>query len=85
LAGQDLRGVDLDIHEPAPGLVVRVEPLHKPRVAVNTAVLAASIAVERVIIKPTAIEQALALHLADDHTPANSVLGRLGAPVRKES
>jgi hypothetical protein len=66
LPGQDLDGVDLDVHEPAPLFGVRMEPLHEPSIAIPAAVAAPDVAVERVVVDGAAIQEALAAHLAHD-------------------
>ena len=55
LASQDVGGVDLHVHELAPFLGMGVKALHEARVAVATAVLAARVTVERVVVNAAAV------------------------------
>jgi hypothetical protein len=67
LTGQDVDGFHFHVHELAPGLRMRMEPLHEPRVAVHASVGAAGVAVERVVADRRLIEEALALDFTNDN------------------
>ena len=69
---ENLDGVDLHVHELAPRLVVWMEPLHESSVAINAAVRAARIAVQRVIAYRTFVQNRFARGFAHDD------LGRIG-------
>ena len=66
MTSQHIGGVDLHIHEPPPLLRVRVEALHEPGIAIPASVLAADVAVERVVVDAAAIQQRATADLAHD-------------------
>ncbi len=68
LSGQNLCSVDLDVYKFTPRLIVRMETLHKPGIAIDTAVRAARVAVEGVITNAGAIQQTFAGNLTNNRT-----------------
>ncbi len=78
LAGEDFGGVDLDIDELSPGLLVGMETLHKTGIAIDAAVGAAGVGVEGVLADRGTIEEAFTFDLANNEALASISSWRRG-------